>query len=203
VNEKDKDDRAQGKHEPREDEDDPQAGMNIRQSVGKVTGGTVNMVGVQHNNYGAVSPPPPAAPSSTPDHRPSHDASAGHDIFLSYSRKDVELMRRVRDDLRSAGLRVWTDEALEPGTSSWKKAIEEAIEGARAVVVLLSPDSKKSEWVGRELDYGRAQGLRLFAVLVRGDERSAVPFALIGSQWVDLQHDYDGELHKLIASLRA
>jgi TIR domain-containing protein len=166
-----------------------------------VTGGTVNMVGVQHNNYGAASPPPPPALSATPAHWRLHDVTAGHDIFLSYSRKDIQLMRRVRDDLQAAALRVWTDESLTPGTPSWKKAIETAIEGAKCLVVLLSPDSKQSEWVSKELDYARAQGLNLFPALVRGNERTAVPFALIGSQWVDLQHDYDGELQKLIASL--
>ena len=61
------------------------------------------------------------------------------DVFLSYSRKDLAAMRVVRDSLREAGLSVWTDEGLEPGTPNWKNAISEAVGQARAFVVLLSP----------------------------------------------------------------
>jgi hypothetical protein len=78
------------------------------------------------------------------------------DVFLSYSRTDGAIMRRVSDDLRKHGFLVWNDEALEPGTPSWKDAIEAAIEGAKTVVAMLSPEAKKSEWIERELDYARA-----------------------------------------------
>jgi hypothetical protein len=38
-----------------------------------------------------------------------------HHVFLSYSHRDMGIMRRVRDDLRAAGLTVWNDENLIPG----------------------------------------------------------------------------------------
>jgi hypothetical protein len=41
------------------------------------------------------------------------------DIFLSYSRRDGDLMHRLRDDVRRHGFTVWTDEGLVPGTQSW------------------------------------------------------------------------------------
>jgi len=44
-----------------------------------------------------------------------------HDIFISYSRRDTERMQQIRDGLRAAGLTMWTDEGIEPGTQSWKK----------------------------------------------------------------------------------
>src|SRR5262249_9184032 len=95
-----------------------------------------------------------------------------HHVFLSYPREDTAMMERIRDDLRSKGLTVWTDENLKPGTSSWKDAIEKAIENAGCVVVILSPDAKQSEWVKKEIDYAvEVCDLRIFPVLVRGDKR--------------------------------
>jgi formylglycine-generating enzyme required for sulfatase activity len=116
----------------------------------------------------------------------SETAESRH-IFLSYGREDSEIMRRLRDDLRAGGLTVWTDENLQPGTPSWKDAIEGAIEQAGALVVILSPDAKDSAWVERELDYARNQEVRIFPVLARGDSRKAIPLELVSAQWVDLR----------------
>ena len=58
-----------------------------------------------------ISPPQGAAKPAGP---------ASIDLFLSYSRKDSAAMRQVRELLRGAGLAVWTDEGLEPGTQSWR-----------------------------------------------------------------------------------
>src|SRR5689334_5646430 len=91
-------------------------------------------------------------------------------VFLSYSRKDSETMSRVRDDLRAVGLRVWTDESLEPGTEVWELEIEKAIRGAHSLVVLLSPDSHDSEWVRNEITLADALNRRIFPMLLRGDQ---------------------------------
>lgn len=67
-------------------------------------------------------------------------------IFISYSRRDTETMRRVAYFLRDQGYKVWVDnEKLIPGTPAWEEAIEKGIKQAFAIVVLLSPDSKDSE----------------------------------------------------------
>src|SRR5690242_5799893 len=103
-------------------------------------------------------------------------------IFLSYSRTDADMMKRIRDTLREEGLPVWTDESLTPGTPSWQSAIEEALENAGGVVVLLSPDARKSQWVANELSFASAQGVAIFPVLVRGDEKDSVPLQLANTQ---------------------
>ena len=114
-----------------------------------------------------------------------------HHVFISYSRHDSDLMARIRDDLRAADLLVWTDDSLTPGTDSWKNAIENAIQNAGSVVVLMSPDSKQSIWVEREMDYARACKVPIIPVLARGEnEVSAIPFELINAQRVDLREDY-------------
>ena len=96
-------------------------------------------------------------------------------------------MRQIRDYLRSAGLSVWTDEQLTPGTQRWNVEVEAAIENASCVVALLSPTAKESEWVGRELDYAITQRKAIFPALINGDERSAIPLSLISMQWLDLR----------------
>ncbi len=125
-----------------------------------------------------------------------------HHVFLSYSHKDMAIMRRVRDDLRAAELTVWNDENLTPGTPSWKNAIEKAIENTGCLVVLLSPDAKESEWIEREMDYARACGVPILPVLAWGDERNAIPFELINVQRVDIRTDYEVGIQHLAATVR-
>jgi len=66
-------------------------------------------------------------------------------------------MMRLHNDFEIVGLKVWTDEGISPGTAIWHTSIENAIQNSGCVVVILSPDSKMSEWVIRELIY--ANGL--------------------------------------------
>jgi hypothetical protein len=126
-----------------------------------------------------------------------------HDVFLSYSRKDSAMMRRVRDDLRAAGLQVWTDEALEPGTEVWELEIEKAIRGSHTLVVLLSPDSHASEWVRNEITLADAINRRIFPMLLRGEQGESIPLRLIASQWIDARTDYPRAVEQLTNTIKS
>lgn len=107
------------------------------------------------------------------------------DVFLSYSRMDVDAMRIVRDCLHEAGISVWTYEGLTPGTIGWRTSIEEAVAQAAAMVVLLSPDAKKSEWVDNEVGYAQTLSKPVFPVLTAGDIPTSVPINLVRVQLID------------------
>lgn len=124
-----------------------------------------------------------------------------HDVFLSYSRKDADMMHRIHASLLGAGLSVWTDEGIKAGTDLWINSIETAIEQAKCVLVLLSPDAKASVWVKKELRYANIQGKKTFSVLVEGDSKTAIPFELIGSQFVDIRTNYDAVAKKLLPDI--
>lgn len=110
-----------------------------------------------------------------------------HDVFLSYSREDVAIMQKIRDELRADGFAVWTDEGIEPGTPSWKIAIEEALLNTTSVVVLLSPSASQSKWVRNELDFAETHRKRIFPMMVRGDAEQSVPFGFTTYQWIDIR----------------
>ncbi len=126
-------------------------------------------------------------------------------IFLSYSREDTHSMMRIRNELESQGIRVWTDEGLIPGSDSWKRDIEDAIRNSLGIVVILSPSAKQSRWVERELGFASAQGKRVFPILVNGDTTNAIPIDLINSQWIDIRNeaDFSAKLQNLVWALQA
>lgn len=77
------------------------------------------------------------------------------DIFISYARAKEATAGRIAETFRGLGYTVWRDDELPPHRS-FAQVIEEAIDQARAVVVLWSAEAARSEWVQSEADRGRA-----------------------------------------------
>ncbi len=123
-------------------------------------------------------------------------------VFISYSRRDDKVMQRIVAFLRRQGIKVWVDnEKLIPGTPIWEEEIEKAIKGASAIVVVLSPDSKSSEWVRREISLADQYRKRVFPVLIVGDEETSISLRLINRQFVDIRENENVGLSSLETAL--
>ncbi len=91
-------------------------------------------------------------------------------VFFSYSPVDREFAIQLAKEITSQGLRVWmsADELL-PGENPWL-TIGKALEHSDALVILLSPESVKSDLLTSELEYALGNQNfrdRVFPVLVR------------------------------------
>lgn len=110
-----------------------------------------------------------------------------HIGFLSYSRRDSKIMEQVKKALDNAGLTVWVDSRIEAGSESWMIDIENALRSSKFIIVLLSPDAKKSKWVVCEITVADWLNLPIFPILVHGNRLDSVPLGLVTSNWIDLQ----------------
>ena len=124
----------------------------------------------------------------------ANDAVGSH-IFLSYAHADSADMRRVRNQLHSAGLEVWVDERLEGG-QEWDTVIEERIRSCALLIALISPDAAASRWVRRELKFADSLGKPLTCVRLRETALSdGLGLLLQTLQWIDAsQPDADDRL---------
>ncbi len=77
------------------------------------------------------------------------------DVFLSYSREDQATARHFAAGLECAGFSVWWDQSLSPG-EAFDQVTEQALELAKAVVVLWSQASVSSRWVRAEATQAHA-----------------------------------------------
>lgn len=75
-------------------------------------------------------------------------------VFVSYSRTDDRRARPIIETLEQAGYAVWWDGVLGGG-ERFARTTAEALERARAVVVLWSKTSVESHWVHDEATVGR------------------------------------------------
>ena len=78
----------------------------------------------------------------------------GDYVFVSYARADEKAARAVIGILERAGFKVWWDDMI-PGGERFGALINDALEGAAAVVVLWSANSIASNWVQDEASLGR------------------------------------------------
>jgi len=79
------------------------------------------------------------------------------DIFLSYNREDAGVAKLFADAFTREGMDVWWDQALRSG-QAYDKVTEQALRGAKAVVVLWSPRSVDSRWVRAEASIADEKG---------------------------------------------
>lgn len=105
------------------------------------------------------------------------------DIFISYSRNDAATARRFADALEAAGHKVWWDDALRSG-DAFDEKIEQALRGAKAVVVLWSKTSVVSRWVRAEATLADRNKI-LVPVMIEPCERPII-FEL--TQTAELSH---------------
>ena len=78
-----------------------------------------------------------------------------HSCFISYSTKDEEFARRLHARMREAGLRVWfAPEDLKGGRNNYEQIVR-AIQLYDKLLLVLSENSIKSEWVMTEIRKAR------------------------------------------------
>ena len=93
------------------------------------------------------------------------------DVFISYAREDRPRAEQVARGLSAIGLDSFWDTDIPPG-QTWADYIEGKLSQCKAVVVLWSEHSTKSQWVREEARMGRDKSKLIPAML----DNAAPPF---------------------------
>jgi len=80
-----------------------------------------------------------------------------HEIFISYSRRDITTVRALMTALSQKGVSVWVDRSDIQEGDAYDTQIEEAIAQTSVVIVLWSEHSIRSHWVRAEAAYPLAK----------------------------------------------
>ncbi len=94
-----------------------------------------------------------------------------YDVFISYSRKDLNVVEKFVKDLKARipNLTYWFDlTGIEPAEEEFDEKIIKAIENSSYVLYFLSPNSMKSKWTKEEVMYAKNCGKKVIPVLLNG-----------------------------------
>ncbi len=88
-------------------------------------------------------------------------------IFISYSRKDQEVVLKLRDEIhRRTGVLPWMDvTGIETGTQ-FADVIARNIEGCDLLVFVMSRNSAESSWTRKEVLYALNHGKKVYPVVI-------------------------------------
>jgi hypothetical protein len=106
--------------------------------------------------------------------------------FISYSRANSDFAVRLAKDLKASGHEVWLDQLDIPTGSRWDDELEKALRTCTTFLIILSPESIKSQNVKDEIGYAIDTGKHILPAMIKQCE---VPFRLRRFQFVDFTGD--------------
>ena len=130
---------------------------------------------------------------------PGPDATMGHSYraFVSYSRSDINIVRRLVGVLRGEGVAPMWDDDLLPG-SGFSDQIQSFIANSHVLVPVLTPASAERPWLHQEIGFAIALGKPVLPIALGG----GIPQGIIGGiQAVELRDDLADAATKLRGEL--
>ena len=129
------------------------------------------------------------------------------EVFISYSRTDSDLARKINDALQELGKTTWFDqESIATGTD-FQQEINRGIASSDNFSFIISPKSVNSPYCAGEVEYAKNLGKRFITVLHRplsNDDKQKLPAALANVQWLDFnQHggEFFANFNELVRTL--
>jgi len=88
-------------------------------------------------------------------------------IFISHAHDDADFAELLKLRLEKHNINSWLDvERLKIG-QDWREEIDLGIEEATAVIVIMSPDARKSEYVTYEWAFAWGRGVEIFPIMLK------------------------------------
>lgn len=112
-------------------------------------------------------------------------------IFISYSRKDLSVAKKIVSALAESKLDTWIDWGSIPKGEKFEKEIYQGIEGANVFIFLISPESVKSAWCKKEIAHAALNNKRIIPILVQDTDKKLIPIAVSERNWIDCRENQD------------
>ncbi|MCA2713180.1 MAG: TIR domain-containing protein [Microcystis sp. M172S2] len=114
------------------------------------------------------------------------------EVFISYSRADSDLARRLNESLISLGKLTWFDQESIASGEDFRREIYQGIEISDNFVFIISPKSINSPYCSDEVEYAQKLNKRIIPILHQKVAAKDLPAALASIQWLDFsQHGGD------------
>ncbi len=124
------------------------------------------------------------------------------DVFISYSRADADLARKLNDKLQELGKTTWFDQESIAVGEDFQKEIEKGIENCDNFVFIISPRSINSPYCADEVEHAFLFNKRFITILHQSVESKDLHPALARVQWLDFrQGDFSHYFNELVRVL--
>ncbi|MBF0378023.1 MAG: toll/interleukin-1 receptor domain-containing protein [Desulfamplus sp.] len=125
-------------------------------------------------------------------------------VFLSYSSKDKQFAQKIAQDLKDSGIKIWLDEwEIRVGDSISQK-IQQGLEDADFIAVLLTCHSVDSGWVQKEWQSKINEEIKdeKTVILPLKVEECKIPVLLKDKKYADFSRNYESAIQELIQTIK-
>jgi hypothetical protein len=91
-------------------------------------------------------------------------------VFISYAHEDKDFVATLMQQIDRAGFKGWIDSEQLRAGEDWRQAIDDGIHKAFALIVIMTPKAKMSEYVTYEWAYAHGAGKKVIPILVKATE---------------------------------
>jgi len=88
-------------------------------------------------------------------------------IFICYQHEDSDFAEVLINRVENAGFNTWIDDNQLRAGEDWRAGIDQAIKDAFALIVIMSPKAKASEYVTYEWAFAWGAGVKVIPVLYK------------------------------------
>jgi CheY-like chemotaxis protein len=120
-------------------------------------------------------------------------------IFISYKKEDVDFAENVSSRLGGKGFDVWYDSKIAAG-EEWRNVLDAAIKDSVALIVIMTPEAKASEYVTYEWAFALGIGIKVIPIMLRP---TTLHPRLEALQYMDFTNIKSRPWDKLIEEVRA
>ena len=125
-------------------------------------------------------------------------------VFISYSRRDLEIVNHLVERMQRAGIHIWIDREEIKAGKLWRTQIVQSIDTCDAFILMLSSSAAASENVRKEIDLAQDSSRTIFIINL---DQVKIPadmrYQLAGLQFIDLKTlGVDLAINQLIDTLK-
>lgn len=118
-------------------------------------------------------------------------------VFISYARSDKYFVENLSQKLKSKGVKFWYDAKIEAG-NHWDITIEEKIESAKKLILVLSKTSVASQNVMDEVNFALTKDKKIIPIVI---DQCDVPMRVARFQQIDFTKSKKAGTKALLVAL--
>ena len=120
-------------------------------------------------------------------------------IFISYNHNDGDFAEILINRVAEAGFKAWVDQEKLNAGEDWRVDIDQAIKNAFALIVIMTPEAKASEYVAYEWSFVWGAGVKVIPILLK---QTTLHPRLATLQYLDFTNRLSRPWQKLIEALK-
>lgn len=126
------------------------------------------------------------------------------DVFISYSRADSDLARKLNEELQLQGKTTWFDQESIASGADFAQEIHQGIQVCDNFLFILSPRSIASPYCAAEVEYAASLNKRFVTVLHQPIDSAELHPELAKVQWIDFNQndrDFNANFNQLVRTI--